>query len=301
MTRKVLVTGASGLLGRAVMATFLSASWDVLGLGFSRAGEKLKKVDLRDSEAIRSVIREFQPDVVIHAAAERRTDVVERNPEDVKQLNVAATAVIAQECASRGIMLVYISTNYVFDGKKAPYRTSDEPNPLNKYGQSKRDGEIATLTNYPGGAILRLPLLYGPVERLNESSATFILSQITDTSKVVEMCNYQQRRPTHVNDVAQVLLQMAEKYSQGHEVKGIFHWNTSEQLTRYQMATIITDVFQLPSHHITANTSAPAAGTPRPANAAMDVSSVTSLGVKVSDTLFRVGIKGSLESFVNQR
>ncbi|XP_030837094.1 methionine adenosyltransferase 2 subunit beta [Strongylocentrotus purpuratus] len=186
------------------------------------------------------------PDVVIHAAAERRTDVVERDPQTVQKLNVGATAVIASVCEKLGILLIYISTNYVFDGTKPPYKPSDAPNPLNKYGQSKRDGEIATLEHYPRAVILRLPLLYGSIERLNESAATYLLHQIQDTSKVQDLCDYQQRRPTHVRDVASVLLQLAQRHCKGERVSGILHWNTSEQLTRYQMALIITDVFNLP-------------------------------------------------------
>lgn len=292
--KKVLITGASGLLGREVLKTFQVFGWDVLGLAYTRAKDNLKKVDLTDTELLQDVIKEYQPDVVIHAAAERRTDVVERDPQTVQNLNVGATAVIASVCEKLGILLIYISTNYVFDGTKPPYKPSDAPNPLNKYGQSKRDGEIATLEHYPGAVILRLPLLYGSIERLNESAATYLLHQLQDTSKAQELCDYQQRRPTHVRDVASVLLQLAQRHCKGERVSGILHWNTCEQLTRYQMALIITDVFNLPQDHLIANPNPPSAGTPRPHNASMDISAVTDLGVKVSDTSFRKGIEESL-------
>eukprot|EP00057_Strongylocentrotus_purpuratus_P006361 XP_011660835.1 PREDICTED: methionine adenosyltransferase 2 subunit beta isoform X4 [Strongylocentrotus purpuratus] len=242
--KKVLITGASGLLGREVLKTFQASGWDVLGLAYTRAKDNLKKVDLTDTEPLQDVIKEYQPDVVIHAAAERRTDVVERDPQTVQKLNVGATAVIASVC---------------------------------------------------GAVILRLPLLYGSIERLNESAATYLLHQIQDdTSKVQDLCDYQQRRPTHVRDVASVLLQLAQRHCKGERVSGILHWNTSEQLTRYQMALIITDVFNLPQDHLIANPNPPSAGTPRPHNASMDISAVTDQGVKVSDTSFRKGIEESL-------
>ena len=84
---------------------------------------------------------------------------------------------------------------------------------------------------------------------------------------------------------------------QGTRVSGIFHWNTSEQLTRYQMGLIIAEVFQLPSHHIQPNPSLPEAGTPRPHNASMDVSAVLELGVKIRDTPFPRGYTGEPCSF----
>ncbi|XP_063970423.1 methionine adenosyltransferase 2 subunit beta-like isoform X1 [Lytechinus pictus] len=292
--KKILITGASGLFGRELFKTFQDSGWDVLGLAYTRAKGNLRKVDLTDSKAIQDVIMGYQPDVVIHAAAERRTDVVERDPQTVQKLNVGATAQIAAICEKLGILLVYISTNYVFDGTKPPYKPSDEPNPLNKYGQSKRDGEIATLKNYPGAVILRLPLLYGSIERLNESAATYLLHQIQDTSKVLELCDYQQRRPTHVRDVASVVIQLAQRHCKGEGVSGILHWNTSEQLTRYQMALIITDIFKLPMDHLIPNPNPPSTGTPRPQNATMDISIINALGVKVTDTPFRKGIEECL-------
>nr|XP_054754798.1 methionine adenosyltransferase 2 subunit beta-like isoform X2 [Lytechinus pictus] len=241
--KKILITGASGLLGRELFKTFQDYGWDVLGLAYTRAKENLRKVDLTDSKAIQDVIMGYQPDVVIHAAAERRTDVVERDPQTVQKLNVGATAQIAAIC---------------------------------------------------GAVILRLPLLYGSIERLNESAATYLLHQIQDTSKVLELCDYQQRRPTHVRDVASVVIQLAQRHCKGEGVSGILHWNTSEQLTRYQMALIITDIFKLPMDHLIPNPNPPSTGTPRPQNATMDISIINALGVKVIDTPFQKGIKECL-------
>ncbi len=140
---RVLITGASGLLGRALVKEFTRASWEVLGLAYSRAGGVLKKVNLTDSQAVRDILTEYKPAVVVHSAAERSPDVVEKQEGQARKINVDASSNIASICDEIGAYMIYLSTDYVFDGKNPPYKPGDKPNPLNKYGQSKLDGEVA--------------------------------------------------------------------------------------------------------------------------------------------------------------
>src|SRR6056300_875715 len=94
--KKVLVTGASGLLGRAIMKAFANDSnWKVLGLAHSRVSGNLKKVDLLNFEETRQVVEDFKPDLLIHSAAERRPDVVTQNPDATQNLNVGTTEFLA--------------------------------------------------------------------------------------------------------------------------------------------------------------------------------------------------------------
>lgn len=172
--RKVLITGASGLLGRAVKKEFeRDAAWKVLGLAYSRAGGDLRKIDLSDFEAVRDVVNEFRPDVIVHAAAERRPDVVDNNIDLATKLNVDVSQNLALVAKASNSFLLYISTDYVFDGNDPPYKPEDQPNPLNTYGHLKWAGEKAVLNAYPQrSGILRLPILYGEVEHLEESAVT---------------------------------------------------------------------------------------------------------------------------------
>ena len=174
MRKKVLITGASGLLGRALLKEFtrFSDSWETLGLAFSRAGGDLRRVDLKNKDEVNTVVEEFQPNLIIHSAAERRPDVVEKNEDETTKLNVTATRIIAEAATKANAFMLYISTDYVFDGTSPPYKTTDKPNPLNRYGQSKLDGENATLEFLPRCGVLRVPILYGPVEHLHESAVT---------------------------------------------------------------------------------------------------------------------------------
>ena len=177
---RVLITGASGLLGRAIMKQFSNSDkWDALGLAHSRATEVLKKVDLLDSDETKRVVMDFKPHILIHAAAERRPDVVENDEETCMKVNVGVTKTLASainelnsDAGAPEHFMLYISTDYVFDGSSPPYKPLDEANPLNKYGKSKLAGEQVMQVYNSDGGILRIPILYGSVEYLKESAVT---------------------------------------------------------------------------------------------------------------------------------
>ncbi|XP_076071391.1 methionine adenosyltransferase 2 subunit beta-like isoform X2 [Mytilus galloprovincialis] len=212
MSKKVLITGASGLLGRAVYKEFVNeGSWEVLGLAFSRCTGKLRKCDITKDEEVKTVMKEFNPSVVIHSAAERKPDAVEKKPEATQQLNVSATKVICQNAAAVGAWVLYISTDYVFEGSSPPYKEDAIPNPLNKYGQSKFEGEKVTMEVSRDNSILRVPILYGDIEYLDESAVTTLFQKVTDSSKPCPMSDYERRFPTHCDDIAYVIRQLAEK------------------------------------------------------------------------------------------
>ncbi|XP_002741389.1 methionine adenosyltransferase 2 subunit beta-like [Saccoglossus kowalevskii] len=297
--KRVLITGASGLLGRPVLKEFTNASWEVLGLAFSRATGSLKKVDITDEEQVRNVMKEFKPSVVVHSAAERRPDIVEKQEEVTKKLNVDTTAMIARLCGEFGAFMLYISTDYVFDGKNAPYQVDAQPNPLNKYGRSKLDGEKATSDNLTESAILRIPILYGEVEKLSESAVTILFQAVQDTNKPATMCDYQKRYPTHVNDIAVIIRKLAEKRLQDPSIKGIFHYSSNELMTKYSMAMTMAEIFNIPSQHIVADKE-PSKGTPRPYDVHLDSTRLQSIGITTEQTPFKEGIQKCLKSFLNK-
>ncbi|XP_042309360.1 methionine adenosyltransferase 2 subunit beta isoform X2 [Sceloporus undulatus] len=248
--RRVLVTGATGLLGRAVHKEFKANNWNTVGCGYSRARPMFEQVNLLDAAAVHKLIQDFQPHVIIHCAAERRPDVVDSQPDLASQLNVVASGNIAKEAAQVGAFLVYISTDYVFDGTDPPYKENDVPNPLNLYGQTKLDGEKAVLRNSKDAAVLRIPILYGEVERLDESAVTVMFDKVQFNNKSANMDHWQQRFPTYVKDVASICRQLAEKRMLDPSIKGTFHWSGNEQMTKFEMARAMADAFNLPSSHL---------------------------------------------------
>ncbi|XP_009316847.1 PREDICTED: methionine adenosyltransferase 2 subunit beta [Pygoscelis adeliae] len=296
-SRRVLITGATGLLGRAVFKEFNENNWNAVGCGYRRAQPRFEQINLLDSIAVHDIIHDFQPHVIVHCAAERRPDVVESQPDAASQLNVAASGNLAKEAAGVGAFLIYISTDYVFDGTSPPYKETDVPNPLNLYGKTKLEGEKAVLENNEDAAVLRIPVLYGEVERLEESAVTVMFDKVQFSNKSANMDHWQQRFPTNVKDVATVCRQLAEKRMLDPSVKGTFHWSGNEQMTKYEMACAIADAFNLPSSHLRPITDCPVVGALRPRNAQLDCSKLEMLGIG-QRTPFRAGIKESLWPFL---
>uniref|UniRef100_A0AAY4AZS8 Methionine adenosyltransferase 2 subunit beta n=1 Tax=Denticeps clupeoides TaxID=299321 RepID=A0AAY4AZS8_9TELE len=293
-SRRVLVTGATGLLGRAVYKEFQNNAWDGLGCGYSRARPRFLRCNLLDEEALRGVIQDFQPHVIVHCAAERRPDVVERHTEAALNLNVHVSATLAKEAA--GIFLIYISTDYVFDGRNPPYGENDAPNPLNLYGKTKLEGEREVLRHNPEAAILRVPILFGEVERVEESAVSVLWDLVQEGSDSCTIDHCQQRFPTYTSDVARVCRLMDSS------LRGIFHFSGKEQMTKYEMACAMADAFNLPSSHLIPLTEQPAgAGAQRPHNAQLECSRLVLLGLSVEPTPFKAAIRDSLWPFLQDR
>uniref|UniRef100_A0A3Q4NBJ4 Methionine adenosyltransferase 2 subunit beta n=1 Tax=Neolamprologus brichardi TaxID=32507 RepID=A0A3Q4NBJ4_NEOBR len=258
---RVLVTGATGLLGRAVCREFHSAGWTVTGTGYRRARLRLLRCDLTDEDAVRGLLHEYKPDVIVHCAAERRPDVMERHTEAAVNLNVHATSTLAKEAATCGALFLYISTDYVFDGRNPPYGEDDSPNPLNVYGRSKLEGEREALRHCPGAVVLRVPVLFGEVESVTESVVTSLYLKVQEASE--ESCTLDhvlQRFPTDARDVAAVCRKLSERARQDPSIKGVFHFSGKEQMTKYEMAVAIAQAFNLPSGHLIPVSEQPAGG-----------------------------------------
>ena len=294
--KKVIITGASGLLGREIYRVLKSEGWDVLGLSFSRARGELRSVDLRKREEVEQVFNEHQPTLVVHAAAERRPDVVQNDLESARALNVSATEQLAQLCQQRGCFLIYISTDYVFDGKNPPYRPDAAPNPLNAYGQSKLDGEKVVVKTCEDSAILRVPILYGEIESLNESAVT-ILFKVVKAGIEAQVCDYQRRYPTHTFHVASVINKLAHKVvtSRTH-CRGTWHCSASECITKYGMATIMGEVMGLKTDHLIPIRKA-MSSTPRPYDCQLDCTSTDALLGKPDALTFKEGIQQVLKNY----
>lgn len=296
-SRRALITGATGLLGRAVYKEFKDNNWHVLGCGYSRARPRFESLNLLDTSAVKELIQDFKPHVIVHCAAERRPDIVENQPDSAAMLNVGASENLAKVAATTGAFLIYMSSDYVFDGTNPPYREDSMPNPLNLYGKTKLEGERVVLQNNDGAAVLRVPVLYGEVEKIEESAVTIMFDKVQYSNKSANMDHWQQRFPTYVKDVASVCLQLSEKKLQDPSLKGIFHWSGNEQMTKYEIACAMADAFNLPSSHLRPITDAPGGPTPRPWNPQLDCSRLEALGIG-QRTPFRAGIRESLWPFL---
>lgn len=184
MAQVVLVTGATGLLGRAICRRFeRDPRFRVVGTAFSRSGDGLVRIDLRDANAIDMLVNDLKPSFVIHAAAERRPDVVEKDIAGSERINVESVWALGRAASRVGAGFLQISTDYLWDGTAAPYKEDAKPCPLNAYGLTKLRGEYAALAAHAEAIVLRIPVLYGPTGDLKESAVTMFGQMVLDTSK----------------------------------------------------------------------------------------------------------------------
>ncbi len=277
----ILITGATGLLGRPVLRACAAVpAWRVTGASFRRTGPGLERADLSQTEQIPAFLDRLAPDVIIHSAAERRPDVSEKDPAGTQRLNVGATAALAQWAAAHRAFLIYISSDYVFDGTAAPYTPTSKTHPINGYGQSKLDGEHAVQSAGGDAAILRVPILYGEVETLDESPVTVLAKNMLSArpGERLAMEHWATRYPTHTGDVAAVLRQMVAHRLTHPGFSGIFHWSGSEPMTKYDMACAFAPLLSFDASRLVADPHPPA-GAPRPKDCHLDSAALERLDI----------------------
>ena len=302
---KTLVTGASGLLGRSLMACLAELPGELIGTARSRIIPPLTQLDLTDEPAVRQAFATWSPDLVVHSAAERRPDVVDGDPAAAVRLNVGATALLAELAAASGARFIYISTDYVFDGKTPPYAVDAKPVPLNAYGRMKLAGEDAVRAAYSTlsndvFAILRIPILYGRVQNLAESPITELAARLLE-GHAFKAEDWAMRYPAHADDVARAVTLIAEQLMQTipNAFGGTYHFASGEQFTKYGMALVLAKELNVDTHLIQPDPNPPS-GAPRPKDCRLDSSRLDSLGF-LPRIRFADGVREALAPFKDAR
>ncbi|MCQ2744313.1 MAG: dTDP-4-dehydrorhamnose reductase [bacterium] len=155
MYKKVLVTGANGMLGQDLCPILEDNGYEVVETD-------INNLDITNAKMVEDVLANEQPDIVIHCAAYTNVDKAEEDLETARLINAKGTENIAKVCGEKNITLVYISTDYVFDGNgKEPYKPTDKTSPLNNYGLTKWEGEEAVRKYCHKYYITRTSWLYG--------------------------------------------------------------------------------------------------------------------------------------------
>jgi dTDP-4-dehydrorhamnose reductase len=277
-----------------------SERFRVRGLCLSRVGSDLVVCDLLEDSQLEDQFKDFRPDVVIHTAAERRPDVVFKRPEIARNLNINVTESIATACHKHGAWMIFISTDYIFDGKNPPYAHDAEPHPLSTYGEQKAEGEQICKSRCPASAVLRVPLLYGPMEYPKESGVTAMYEELL---KGIQKADHLQKRyPTYTRDVARILRRMLEvHFSGGQGLIGIYHWQTDECFTKYDMVQTIAAIIERDGSGIEASTAKPKF--PVPPDAKLDCGRlVTELGIDAAHyrTDFKQAVADCLNTYLGR-
>ena len=239
---RVVVTGAGGRLGRALVAGLADAPFTgVRGpIGWSRA-----VFDLDAPDGVGALLDRERPEVVIHAAAWTDVDGCARDPELAVRRNGAATGVLAGACAARGIDLIVISTNEVFDGRRTDgrgYAATDEPAPVNPYGASKLAGELAAREAFAGSgsghlAVVRTAWLFGPGAPDFPVKILAAADRAAAAGEPLKVVGDEWGCPTYVADVAEAIVELLGAGApEGihHVVNGLFA--TRADWARYVVA-----------------------------------------------------------------
>lgn len=237
---KIMVTGASGLLGKK-MTKIMSNEHEVFGTGLTKIKENMARMDLHDFEQIKQSFDDISPEVVIHTAALTNVNYCEQNPREAKLVNSDATLFLAKLCKARKTKLVYVSTDYVFDGASGPYDESSIPYPLQIYGFTKYLGE-AIMNTSENNIVARIGILHGYNDEYDKDTFTRRIINSREESDKIYLDDYRIKYPTLIDDVSGCVNQLVNT-----EARGIFHLAGTNGVTRFQWAREVAEVFSLDS------------------------------------------------------
>ena len=260
---KVLVTGVKGQLGYDVVN-------ELVKRGVEAVGVDIDEMDITDAVSVEKVIKQASPDAVIHCAAYTAVDPAEDNVELCRKVNADGTANIAKVCKELDIKMMYISTDYVFDGQgERPWEPDDERHPLNVYGQTKYEGEVAVTDALDKYFIVRIAWVFG-VNGKNFIKAILNKAKMVDTLTVV---NDQFGSPTYTFDLARLLVDMiqSDKY-------GFYHATNEGICTWYEFACEIIRQAGLSTKVLPVSADRYPAKAKRPANSRMSKEKLTENG-----------------------
>jgi dTDP-4-dehydrorhamnose reductase len=224
---RILITGAQGQLGQALQQALA---------GMELILKDLPEFDLMDSGSESQIVA-ASPSVILHVGAYTNVDGAEHEPDRAMAVNAQGTTFVARAAARLNARLIYVSTDYVFDGTQTtPYCEEDVPRPLNVYGQSKRAGEIAALMGCPNTLVVRTSWLYG------HAGNNFVktIMRLAVEKPFLEVVGDQRGCPTNADDLALVLKDLL-----ANDLRGICHVTNTGDCTWYEFAEAIVKCMDL--------------------------------------------------------
>jgi dTDP-4-dehydrorhamnose reductase len=219
---KVTIFGATGMLGKA-----LTRQWtedEVTGLGSAQ-------VDIRDPEQVQKAIQQTRPEWTVLSAAYTDVDGCEINPTLASAVNTHGAINVAKAAASAGSKLLFVSTDYVFDGRKnSPYETRDPRNPINVYGRTKAEAEEKIIGIVPDCCIVRTSWLFGPGGKCFPDT----ILKLAATRAEIDVVDDQRGSPTYTSDLSDTIIQLCRAGAQG-----IVHCTNNGNCSWYDFASEI--------------------------------------------------------------
>lgn len=246
---KILLTGANGLLGSYLVPELGRHGHEVMATGIGPCRLQIqpewgnivyRTLDITDPGQVTREMESFCPQVIIHAAAHTQADFCEIHQVACWDVNVTATRFIIEAARKLNAFMVYVSTDFVFDGKAGPYKESDTPAPVNYYGCTKRVAEKAVMASGLDWSIARTVLVYGKTDSVARTTIISWVAEKLNKGEKIKVVSDQYRTPTYAGDLATGLRLIAEK-----KITGIFHLSGKELMTPFDMALKTADFLGL--------------------------------------------------------
>src|SRR5574340_1280481 len=231
---KFLVTGSAGLVGSQVVQDLVKLEHQVYSCyGQSKPNKGIPvKLDLVNNDNIIQVVEDTKPDVIIHLAAMTNVDLCEKEKELALKINAKATQTLSKQAARHGSFFVYVSTDYVFDGEKGMKKESDMPSPVDYYGYSKHQGELAVQDMASSWCIARTSTPFG-MHDTKKSFPIFVAENLR-AKKEISIVTDQYTSPTYVPNLSQMLIEISTR-----QILGVIHLAGATRISRYDMATLV--------------------------------------------------------------
>lgn len=245
----LLLTGASGLVGSNVASCAARRGFEVIGIvgGFTGAipgAARVASIDLADTAAVQHLALELFPDAIVNAAAISEVAQCEADPARSQAINVALPAMLAQVAHHVGARLIHLSSEQVFDGTRAPYRSADPVAPPNLYARQKVESEQLVARFAPEtAATIRLPLLGGN-SLTGRRSLHERLFMTWAAGRRARLYRDEIRQPCSAENVAEMIVELCER--RDAQSRGLFHWAGADRISRAEMGRRIAKHFNLP-------------------------------------------------------
>jgi len=261
---RTTIFGASGLLGMALIR-----EWP----GDSVTGLSSREVDIRDANAVQKAVKETNPDWVVLAAAYTDVDGCESNRDLAFAVNRDGALNVARAAQVIGARLLFLSSDYVFDGKKtSPYETGDRRNPQSVYGRTKAEAEIRLLVSNPDCCIVRTSWLFG----IGGKCFPDTILKLAASRPAIDVVDDQRGSPTYAEDLARVIIQLCRK-----NAHGIVHATGAGDCTWFEFAQEIVRQAELPAMVRPVSSTQMARPAPRPAYSVLSPASLNSFGIEM--------------------
>ncbi len=251
-SHKVLVCGASGIVGRSLCQLLQSYGITYVGTYHKNKVANAVRIDF-ETNAIDDLINEFQPTVIVNCIVERYVDVCEQDWNTTKETNITIPAKLAKISADRNIYLIHLSTDYVFDGKSPPYFPYSSPNPLQNYGISKLISEYRVQSLGKHYTVIRVPVLYTDCYKdLSETAVTLIGKKVMNRVETFAEDGVSIRRPVFIADLCKYICQLIETPDTSSKI--LHFYNSKDAYTKYDIAGLIASILQKDASHIRSQT-----------------------------------------------